>query len=672
MLRISSWLRVVMACVAAVALFGSALGATVFQTTELLTAPNATTPVRPAMSFDVTAAGDHTLTLTDLGAPAALATLRAIVTRDLQVVATVAIAPVTGGTRPVPASIAFAGVPGRYRVHVLGVIAQNQSAGAYAVRVAPTSGGAALLDTAEVLAINSQTAAATTALQADFQIADAGTYRLEVTDHAFPVALARAPEVVLLPQSGGGTLPVVLAGDGSFTATSGTYTIIVVATADATAGTGLFSASVRGGPSNARVYGAVRGVGRMPAPVSVTLPAGQVDFTVTDVAFPSALASVTAALIQNDAVIGKLNSPGTTSIPAANGTAQLYAVANAAQSEGVGAFAVKLAQGGTVAFESVRIADNSPEAASPAIYSVTSSNALAAGSYRVALRDLDFASPLGALRAAITQGADVLDRIDAAGDKTLDLRAAPLRILIAARPAAGGANGVGVNSLFAVQVTAQPSGTSILETTQGVGGLFHSVPVTIATAGRYDMTLADLEFPNSLGSAALAVTQGTSQVGQVFGAGVLRQELTPGTYVLNFLGAPISGATHGAYGLRVADAPPMPTVRLTAAAASVVSGSSTTIEWSTTDATSCAASQGWSGARATSGSQSVGPLTTATTYEINCTGPGGSASATTTVAVAAPGSASKGGGGGGSLDGALLLMLTAAAFARVRRPQRRR
>jgi PKD repeat protein len=80
----------------------------------------------------------------------------------------------------------------------------------------------------------------------------------------------------------------------------------------------------------------------------------------------------------------------------------------------------------------------------------------------------------------------------------------------------------------------------------------------------------------------------------------------------------------------------VPTVSLAASPASIAAGGSSTLTWSSVDATSCAASGGWSGARATSGSQPVSPSST-TTYALSCTGAGGSASQSATVTVAASG-----------------------------------
>ncbi len=87
----------------------------------------------------------------------------------------------------------------------------------------------------------------------------------------------------------------------------------------------------------------------------------------------------------------------------------------------------------------------------------------------------------------------------------------------------------------------------------------------------------------------------------------------------------------------VTTTPPLPTVSLSVSPGSVASGNSSTLTWSTTNATACTASNGWSGARATSGTASTGALAAATTYALNCTGPGGSANRSVTVTVTGSG-----------------------------------
>lgn len=78
--------------------------------------------------------------------------------------------------------------------------------------------------------------------------------------------------------------------------------------------------------------------------------------------------------------------------------------------------------------------------------------------------------------------------------------------------------------------------------------------------------------------------------------------------------------------------PQEPTVTLTANPTSITAGESTTLTWTSSNATSCTAFLGWSGGKPTSGSAPVSPTQT-TTYQLDCTGPGGVGSDDATVTV---------------------------------------
>ena len=79
---------------------------------------------------------------------------------------------------------------------------------------------------------------------------------------------------------------------------------------------------------------------------------------------------------------------------------------------------------------------------------------------------------------------------------------------------------------------------------------------------------------------------------------------------------------------------PLPTVSLSFAPPSVPAGQASTLAWSTTNATSCAASGAWAGNQATSGSLAVTPAIAGTyTYTLSCTGAGGSASGSVALGV---------------------------------------
>lgn len=83
---------------------------------------------------------------------------------------------------------------------------------------------------------------------------------------------------------------------------------------------------------------------------------------------------------------------------------------------------------------------------------------------------------------------------------------------------------------------------------------------------------------------------------------------------------------------------PAPSITISASPPSLVLGESTTVAWSTSNATSCTGSGDWSGSKATSGSQSITPASTGTkTYGLTCSGAGGST--TTNIPVTVSGAA---------------------------------
>ncbi|MBM0106245.1 hypothetical protein JM946_16045 [Steroidobacter sp. S1-65] len=76
-----------------------------------------------------------------------------------------------------------------------------------------------------------------------------------------------------------------------------------------------------------------------------------------------------------------------------------------------------------------------------------------------------------------------------------------------------------------------------------------------------------------------------------------------------------------------------PTVTLDASSRSIATGQTVTLTWSSTNATSCTASGGWTGAKATSGSEVTAALSANTNFTLTCTGDGGSRSASVSVVI---------------------------------------
>jgi hypothetical protein len=151
------------------------------------------------------------------------------------------------------------------------------------------------------------------------------------------------------------------------------------------------------------------------------------------------------------------------------------------------------------------------------------------------------------------------------------------------------------------------------------------------------------------------------------------------TYTLTCTGA--GGSAAQSVTVAVASAAPPPTVTLTASPTSLVGSGNVTLTWASTNATGCTASGGWSGTRALSGTETVGPVSSSTAYTLACSGSGGSTNQTVNVTVTAPlpvtpppvtppvinplpGNGGGGGGGGATTPATLLGLL---AFGLLRR-----
>ncbi len=147
------------------------------------------------------------------------------------------------------------------------------------------------------------------------------------------------------------------------------------------------------------------------------------------------------------------------------------------------------------------------------------------------------------------------------------------------------------------------------------------------------------------------------------------------TYALSCSGA--GGQVQRSVVIDVAAPPPgtplPPTLSFNAAETVISDGDSAVLNWSATDANSCTASGGWSGSRALSGSETIGPLSQTNAYTLSCSGDGGTVTRTLTIMVEPPpppvvaATEASGGGGGGAFGWAALLLLLPAGARRRRR-----
>ena len=155
-------------------------------------------------------------------------------------------------------------------------------------------------------------------------------------------------------------------------------------------------------------------------------------------------------------------------------------------------------------------------------------------------------------------------------------------------------------------------------------------PSAIVQGNASSLTWSTTNATSCAASGDWAGTKATSGTQSTGALGSIRTY----NYTLSCNGA--GGSTSQTAAVTVSATPPAPTVSLRANPAQVAQGGTSTLTWSTTNASSCTASGGWSGTKPTSGSQVTAALTQTTTFTLTCSGAGGSGSNNTTVTVSPP------------------------------------
>ncbi len=165
---------------------------------------------------------------------------------------------------------------------------------------------------------------------------------------------------------------------------------------------------------------------------------------------------------------------------------------------------------------------------------------------------------------------------------------------------------------------------------------FTGNPTTVSSGGSSTLTW------NSTNATGCTASGAWSGARAASGTQSLTNLTATGTYNLQCAGAggnsPLRTVTI------TVNAAQAPTLTLSANPTTISSGQQSVLTWNTSNATSCTASGGWSGARPVNGNETVGPLTQTTTFTLTCTGSGGSVNRNSTVTVS---------GGSASLQGSV-------------------
>ncbi len=244
--------------------------------------------------------GDHSLVVGDLANPAPLATLRTLLVRGGDSVATLT----AGGSQ------AFAATAGTYEI-LVAAAASAGNAGSYAVRISRAS--------TEVFSEAHAVADATSVnLPFEFSsgVATAGSYQMRVGDFQFPQALGGLRAI--LTQGGAVVSSLTTAGQVDAPLVAGQQATILVFSSAPAQASGIFGVALQPNFSGATLIEATKGVGGSFTSRKISITnSGAVDATLTDLSFPQAFTELAAVVTRGTTRVGSIFGGGTFNFDAA-------------------------------------------------------------------------------------------------------------------------------------------------------------------------------------------------------------------------------------------------------------------------------------------------------------------------------------------------------------------
>ena len=527
-MRSSSAKLVLNATLTCACLVGAARADVLLDQTSLVGLPGVAVPQE--FSFTATTAQKLTLTLTDLQQPAAFSSLEVAVTLGdaLVGIATVDV------TKPSP-TLAIPAAAGNYTLHVIGVPNAAQGIGSFGVCVAPATSAASCIAaysfSGNITTPATASSTGTSTLNTNFTSTVAGSYTVTLTDDAFPVALnsvsagvfqGSTPIMVNIPA--GTPTPITLAPGTS-------YQLLVAAIASTATPAGLYGIRITD-PTGAAVFDRTLPVGTLPGSTTVDNTAAQgLSLSLTDYAYPAALASVGVAVTEGSTALAALTAPGTaTNFMAAAGSVEIWQYAVAGAQPGTYDVGLSVYQSSPTDYllSTTQVVNPSGSSATSFAFVATLTSA---GTYNLVVNDFQFPGSLQAISYTVAQNGTVLPTTS--GQFTAQQGA--VVVLVNVTPPASG------TGIFGVTVQSTISGAvPVLDQTQAVGGIFNTDVINLGTSGNYDTTLADLGFPQNFQELAVVVSQNSQVLGKIYGGGTFQFTAPPGKYEVSLVATPSS------------------------------------------------------------------------------------------------------------------------------------
>lgn len=390
---------------------------------------------------------------------------------------------------------------------------------------------------------------APTSTQLSFNIPTAQDLTVTFTDLQIPAALQSAGVVITQGAALAGTAQLAAPATSatvSLPAAMGDYTLYVFGQPNAGFSVGTFTVCVapKASPTNCIQSASLAGnitaqstandptVSTFNSNLQVTT-AGSYTFNFRDLQFPVALnVTPNLALFQGSTPI-QLGITAGSAINLSPGTYTLLAIAQADQTIKSGLFGITIVGPGASLLDAsvpVGLTKNSPPFLNATAQSVT-----------LQVIDYGFPGPLASASGLLTAGGSALGRASAAGGAmSFAAPAGDLQLwtyaAVGATPGTYSADVSGAADLYTIAQGVQPAGSAYAYA-------FVSSPLT---AGSYQATAADLQFPSQLSGLSFAVAQNGAIVQQSASAASINFNATAGSVIL-LVGAqtPSSGSASG-------------------------------------------------------------------------------------------------------------------------------
>jgi hypothetical protein len=401
-------------------------------------------------TLTVASSGNYVVTLTDLSLPQPLTTLSLVI--ETQVGTFITNPPLATTPPGVTASSQTVALQQgtTYDVFALGVSDPTVSAGLFSVTVSPAGGGAPVY--ARVVTVGAVAPIDSVALNAG------GSYTLSLADLSYPSPLSSLGALAVV----NGQVAAQLTAVGTstpFASIAGTYQIYALPVTTSPGSYSITLAPQSGPPalSVARAVSAPGGTVQTAYSFDTTVTtAGSYSLDLADFAVPAKFSSLSAAAVQNGALLGSaLTAAGTQSVTVAAGPVSVLVFAQPAASGSL--FGADLTAGGGAdpVFETTQGVGQ--------LFSGRQVAVTTAGTYGVTISDVGFPASLTTYAAVVTRGTTQLGSIVGFGTFTFPATPGNYFVNFIAQP--GGTDLAGTYSLNVTQapsILLTPSATTVV------------------------------------------------------------------------------------------------------------------------------------------------------------------------------------------------------------------